>query len=261
MFRKITLVAVCLLALVGASVRVSAAPEVTVEEVVAKIVKAQGGAEKVKAVKSIKSTGKFSVGPYEGTVAILQKRPMKMRRDINVGPVTLTTVINGDSGWQNIPAQIGGSGKPEKMSADDFSEEEDGADLDGDFIDYKAKGNTIELVGKEEFEGSPVYVVKVTTKKGKVTTYTVDADSGFILKIKAKRKVRGTEVEGDTILSNYKDVNGVFFPFNIEIKGQGGSQTITFEKIELDVTIEDSQFSFPAEKPADKPAETKPSGK
>jgi outer membrane lipoprotein-sorting protein len=263
MLRKITLVAVCLVALVGASVRVSAKPEVTVDEIVAKIVKAQGGAEKVKAIKSVKSTGKFTYGPYEGTVSILQKRPKKLRRDINIGPISLTTVINGDSGWQNAPPQAGGSGKPEKLSADDYSESEDDADMDGEFIDYKAKGTTIELVGKEEFEGSPVYILKVTDKKGKTATYTVDADSGFILKVKSKRKARGTEVETESILSNYKEVNGVFFAFNIEIKGQGGGpgQSVTLEKIEVDTNIDDAQFDFPAEKPADKPAETKPSGK
>ncbi len=264
MFRKFSLVAVCLAALVlGASPRVFATPDVTVDEVVAKIVKAQGGEDKLKAVKAIKSTGKFTYGPYEGTVTVLQKRPKKSRRDITLGPIAITTVIDGASGWKNEPPQIGGSGKPEKMSADDYQEEEDNADLDGDFVNYKSKGKTIELVGKEEFEGSPVYLLKVTDKGGKVTTYTVDADSGYVLKIKTKTKARGTEVEIETTLSNYKEVNGLFFPFTLEIKGQGGGpgQSITFDKIEVDATIDDASFAFPAEKPADKPAETKPSGK
>jgi outer membrane lipoprotein-sorting protein len=264
MLRKISLVAVCLAALVSATVRVSATPDVTVDDVIAKVVKALGGAEKRKAVKSVKRTGKFIFGggQAEGPAILLQKRPNKFRLDISIGGASVVQAYDGTTGWQNLPAIAGGSGKPEKMSADDLQDIEENADIDGDFIDYKAKGKTIELVGKEELEGSPVYVLKVTDKYSKTQTVYVDADSGFILKIKSKTKRGGNEFEQETYLSDYKEVNGLYFEFNIETKINGRTiQQIVTEKVELDGTVDDAQFAFPAEKPADKPAETKPSGK
>ncbi len=264
MLRKISLVAVCLAALVSATIRVSATPDVTVDEVIAKIVKAEGGVEKRKAVKSVKRIGKFVVGggAFEGPAVLTQKRPHKFRLDITIGGASIVQAYDGTTGWQNLPAIAGGSGKPEKMSADDLQDIEDNADIDGDFIDYKSKGKTIELVGKEELEGSPVYVLKVTDKYNKTQTVYVDAESGFILKVKSKVKRGGNEIEQETYLSDYKEVNGLYFAFNLEVKvnGRTGQQIIT-EKIEIDTNVDDSVFAYPAEKPADKPAETKPSGK
>jgi len=42
------------------------------------------------------------------------------------------------------------------------------SDFDGPFIDYKAKGNQIELVGKEELQGKPAYRIKLTNKNGNI---------------------------------------------------------------------------------------------
>ncbi|HXG91475.1 MAG TPA: hypothetical protein VNN73_03785 [Blastocatellia bacterium] len=38
------------------------------------------------------------------------------------------------------------------------------ADIDGALVDYKEKGHTVELIGKEELESSPVYKLKPTLK-------------------------------------------------------------------------------------------------
>ena len=37
-------------------------------------------------------------------------------------------------------------------------------------MDYKAKGSKIELVGKDDMEGTEVYKLKLTTKDGKEKT-------------------------------------------------------------------------------------------
>ena len=50
------------------------------------------------------------------------------------------------------------------------------SDFDGALVDYKAKGNTIELVGKEKLDTKDVYHLKVTMKGGQVQHYFLDAD-------------------------------------------------------------------------------------
>ena len=57
------------------------------------------------------------------------------------------------------------------------------ADFDGALIDYKSKGHTVELVGKEKLRRrADVYHLKVTMKDGHVQHYYLDAESGIELK-------------------------------------------------------------------------------
>jgi len=66
--------------------------------------------------------------------------------------------------------------------------------------------------------------------------------------------IRGTEVEMEQILGDYKQVGGVYFPFSVESGPKGGSfhSTVILEKIELNPVIDDSRFTMPSI-PAAKP--------
>jgi hypothetical protein len=107
---------VCVLALAVGSAR--AADEPTLESVVAQIVKAQGG-EKLKTIKSIKTSGKlvFGGGQAEGTLVGFVARPGKIRQEINLGGARLVRSYDGTTAWQINP--FAGSSKPEKMSEDE----------------------------------------------------------------------------------------------------------------------------------------------
>ncbi len=81
----------------------------------------------------------------------------------------------------------------------------DQADIDGPLVDYKAKGHQVELVGKEKVEGSDAYKLKVTKKDGDVEYYFLDADSYLPVRVEGKRTIRGTEIEGESTLGDYKE--------------------------------------------------------
>ena len=70
----------------------------------------------------------------------------------------------------------------------------------------------------------------------------------LILKQEGKRTVRGNEIEGETVLGDYKDVDGMLMPFSLEqgMKGSPQKQKMTFDKYELNVPMEDSRFKMPA---------------
>jgi hypothetical protein len=120
-------------------------------------------------------------------------------------------------------------------------------------VDYKEKGHTVELIGKEDMEGTPVYKLKLTLKNGDVRNIYIDAENYLELKLTSKRKTPGGEVDVDQFLGNYKSVNGMMFAFSIDNKVNGQSvNTITIDKIELDSPIDEALFKMPA-KPAEKP--------
>jgi outer membrane lipoprotein-sorting protein len=140
-----------------------------------------------------------------------------------------------------------GSKTPQEMAPDEVKLAEEQADLDGPLVDYKQKGNTVELLGKEKVEGADAYKLKVTLKNGDVRTMYIDAEHFLPIKEEAKRTIRGTETESDTIIGDYKEVEGIMYPHSIDA-GQKGSpqrQKITVEKIELNVPIDDARFKMP----------------
>ena len=147
------------------------------------------------------------------------------------------------------------------MSADEKKDLEENADIDGPLVDYKSKGNKVELLGKDKLEGSDVYKLKATLKNGDVVTIYLDADSYLEVKEEVKRNVRGTDQEVESLLGDYKEVNGLMFPFSMEngIKGSQQKEKLTISKIELNIPVEDAMFKMPAATaaPATKPEETK----
>jgi outer membrane lipoprotein-sorting protein len=251
MIKKFVL-ALCATALVGVS-----AFGQTADELIDKNVKALGGAEKMKAVKAVRMTGTMKAGPIEAPFTISKSRPEAVRMDFSIQGMTITQAYDGKTGWGVMPLM--GKKDPEKMSADEVKAIKDEADFDGPMVDYKTKGNKVEALGKVDLQGTSAYKLKVTTKDGSEQTLYLDADSFLEIKTEGKHTVQGQEVETETTIGNYKEVEGMLFPTQIEMnmKGKDMKQTITIDKIELNPTLDAATFAMPEVKKAEPAAEPK----
>ena len=244
MFRRVCLAAV------AAAVLIPCSWAQTVDEIIAKNVQARGGLEKLKAVQSIKSTANMSMGQgMEAPGVLIQKRPRLARLDFTIQGLTAVQAYDGKSAWQIMPFM--GKKDPEPMSADETKEVEEMADLDGPLVDYKSKGHQVELLGKEKVEGTDAYKIKATLNNGDVQTIYIDSDSFLEIKEETKRTMRGSEQLIESSIGDYKDVDGVLFPFAMEsgVKGSQEKQKLTITKIELNVPADDSIFKMPAAAP------------
>lgn len=234
---------------------VAAVSAQTVDEIIAKNIQAHGGEAKLRAVNSMRLTGDFSISGTQFTFTQVYKRPMMMRLDAPIQGMTLTQAYDGQNGWQVNP--FTGKGSPEPMSADDLKRVQEEADFDGPLLDYKKKGHTVELVGKEKTDGVDAYHLKVTLKDGAVRNLYIDAGSFLTTKAVGKAVVQGTEVMMESRFSDFRDVQGVKFPFSINRQaadGQVPDTMITFQKLEINVAVEDAFFKQPAPAPASAPA-------
>lgn len=228
----------------------------TVDEIIAKNIQARGGMDKIKAVNTIRSTGTMTMGPgMEAPGSMIVKRPDMARLEFTVQGLTAVQAYDGKDAWQIMP--FTGKKDPEAMSADDKKDLEENADIDGPLVDYKSKGNKVELLGKEKLEGTDAYKLKVTLKNGDVITMYLDADSYLEIKEETKRMVRGTEREVESVMGDYKDVNGLMFAFAVEngVKGGQEKEKLTISKIELNVPVDNAIFKMPP--PAPKAQEPK----
>ncbi len=222
----------------------------TVDEIIAKTVQARGGAEKLKSVQSIKTTATIAMGPgMEAPGVMIQKRPGMAHLEFTIQGLTAVQAYDGKDAWQIMPFM--GKKDAELMSADESKEMQEMADLDGPLVDYKGKGNQVEFLGKEKIEGTDAYKLKVTLKNGDVQTIYIDGDSFLTIREEMKRTVRGTDQDFESSIGDYKEVNGIIFPFAVESGVKGGSEKekITVSKIELNVPVEDSIFKMPPPAP------------
>jgi outer membrane lipoprotein-sorting protein len=240
------------LAFLGASV--VAANAQTVDELIAKNVQARGGLDKMKAVNTVRFSGKMGVGPgIEAPVTLELKRPSQMRMEFTFQGMVGVQAYDGTTGWQIEP--FGGKKDPEPMSPEDLKQAQEQADMDGPLVDYKAKGHTVEFLGKDKLEGSDVFKLKVGLKNGDTQYIYLDADSYLEIKNESKRMVRGTEVEEESTVGDYKEVNGLLFPFSLQFgaRGRPDKQNLTIEKVEINPAVDDVRFKMPSAKPAEQP--------
>jgi outer membrane lipoprotein-sorting protein len=241
MLKQFTLLVICgLLFCLSANAQ-------TIDEVINKHVEARGGLEKIKAVKNLKVTAKVGGGGQQLPATVFLKRPNSIRIQIDFQGKAIIQAYDGQTGWSINP--LAGSSDPQKSPQEEADQLQNQGDLEGILIDYKAKGSTIELVGKEDLEGSKVFKLKVIdSKKNNITVY-LDADSYLEIKQTMKVKTQGNEVNFEFYFSDYKPVNGVLFAHATEIKvgGNSGGQLI-YEKVEANVEMDDKLFLFPEKK-------------
>ena len=128
----------------------------------------------------------------------------------------------------------------------------DQLDLTGSLYNYKEKGNTVEVAGKENVNNTETYKLKVTRKNGNVEYHYLDTKTYLPVRVQAIAKVQGQDFKQETLNSNFKQVDGLTFPFTVEMKNDaipgGGSLMVTVTKIDVNPQIDDTLFKMPAKK-------------
>jgi outer membrane lipoprotein-sorting protein len=223
----------------------------TADEIVEKSIEARGGREKLDKLQTLRMTGNMVMG--EGMEAPFQlelSRPNKMRMELTFQGMTIVQAYDGAKGWMINPMM--GKTEPEALPDEMTKSMAEQADFDGLLYDYKGKGHQVEYVGKEDMEGTPAHHLKVTKKSGDVTHVYLDAEHFLELKVKQKTQARGQEVEGETVLGDYKEVEGIVFPHSMESQSPGmpGKMVMNISKIELNPDLSASRFEMPAAAPA-----------
>lgn len=225
------------------------AQALTVDEIVAKNIEARGGLDALRAIKSIKATGKmnFSGGDFSVELGFvnLNERDNKVRSEATIQGLTQVSAYDGKDAWTINPFQ--GRRDPERMSAEDSKGMQVAADIDGPLVDWKAKGHQVEYLGTEDVDGTEAHKLKITLKNGDIQYRFLDPDYFLEILVVDQAKRRGIETEMETELGNYEKVNGVYLPFALESGPKGGQrgQKITVEKAEVNVDIDDALFTFP----------------
>jgi outer membrane lipoprotein-sorting protein len=224
----------------------------TADDLIARHVQARGGAEALKAINSVRMTGKLRPDGFAGEISYVEtiSRPGSIRIDSTLQGLTIVQAYDGRTGWQIQPFQ--GRKDPEKLSDDDLKSLTEEADFEGSLVDYKAKGNAVQYLGEEEIDGAPAYAIRVSLKNGDQQTYYLDPDAMLTIRIETTQVVRGAEQRSVADYGAYEKVAGVYFPYEVASgpKTSTQRQRISYDTVEANVAVDASTFAQPGGAPA-----------
>lgn len=223
----------------------------TVDEIVAKNLQSKGGAEKWQSVRSVKTTGTITVQGRQMPLTVYARRPNMNRQEISLPDGKVVQAFDGTGAWMINPLM--GILEPQQVTGPAADMMKDSAAFDGALINYKARGNKIELVGKETLGGKPVYHLKVTLKGDHVQDYYLDEETGIELKTSSEVDVSmGPDIGPkqkqvlETEMSNYKLVEGIMIPHTVRLVANGKPQMeMSITTVELNAAMPDSLFTMP----------------
>lgn len=234
------------LGLAAASLVPAIAAAQAVDEIVAKHLAARGGAARIAAIESLRTTAKVKAeGGREAVVVREIKRPGRIRAEFTAQGVTGVYACDGERGWLVSP--FDGRLEPWPMPPDMLRSAIEWSDIGGPLVDWKEKGHRVELVGRESLEGGEVWKLKATLKNGDVRYLYLNARSFQHVRTEATRTLAGRPVETLTTFGDYGETAGILFPRAIEIgvEGRPGRLRIQVQTVEVNPVLDDARFRMP----------------
>ena len=222
----------------------SYAQEVTVDEIVDTYYENIGGKEAWREIKTMKFIGEGVQMGMKFPVTMISKEPNLNRLDVSIQGMTMIQAFDGEVAWATNP--FAGQTEPTKMS-DEESEEAGKENFQDDLLDYKEKGYTLTLEGKDEYEGSEVYKLKLVRGEGDERIYFFDTE--IMIPIAMRMTPQTGQMKGqviDAISSDFQEVDGVMVPFSFKQK-IGGQTMLEFiaSEVQLNTPMTDEEFAFP----------------
>ncbi len=208
----------------------------SVDDVVARAVQARGGIKRVKALNSQRLSGTISLaGGSSGPFVVEMKRPGMMRESVTLGGKSMTRTTDGTTGW--VVGSLRDLLEPQQVNAEELHNLANSADFEGPLVDYKDKGNRIELAGKEKIGKRQAYKLVIYMKNGENRIDFVDCKS--YLEVKWQGLVSGNLFE--SYFKDYRPVKGLMYAFEID----SGRQKIVLEKVEVNPKLDAARFEKP----------------
>ena len=231
-----------ILLLAGISQIVSAQ---SVDEIIAKHITAMGGADKLSKLKSVAIIANMEVMNMEMPVKITVVQDKGFRTETTVQGMTIVQATDGVKGWMINP--MTGDGKPVELPKEAVQQYASQTDLTG-LYNYKQKGHQLTLEGEQDLDGAKVYKIVATLKNGAKQENYISKDTYYLLKVVATVSANGQNVTTENVQSNFKQVDGIIFPFSSELttSAMPGAKVVNkIESVAVNTKIDEGIFAMP----------------
>ncbi|MGB8358811.1 MAG: hypothetical protein WCD55_09365 [Bacteroidales bacterium] len=213
----------------------------TLDEIVNKYY-AANGTELLQKATTLYIEMKMTQMGTEMPVIVNVKKPNKVKVVMSFNGMDIITAFDGEKGYMINP--LSGATEAQEIPAEQLASIQDYNFFRDNVLD-NFKAGRVKLDGVEDVNGKPAYKLSITDEAGTVTGAFIDKESFLTVKTTQKVTQMGQEMEVESYINEYQDVNGIKFPKVIKqvVNGMelGG---MTVDKVEIDKPMEDSIFSI-----------------
>ena len=211
-------------------------------EILERVIKAQGGRKILEGIKDVTTVADMEIIQMgiSGSVTIYMKEPNMMRLDVESMGMIVTQAFDGETAWW-IGSQTGMTEDlPEEMAEvmrnDSFG--------NSALLDPTKYGIKYTYKGKEAIEGKDYLVLDRIHSGGYTIALYIDPETYLIYKTKQDSFDEiMTEIVEETIMSDYKKVDGVMTAHVLTILRDGEEfGTLTVTDVNFNSGLEDSLF-------------------
>lgn len=214
----------------------------TADELLAKMIEAQGGRAVFTDLKDMTITGELDLlqQGLSGSFTIYKKEPDKRRMDFEIMGMVITQCYDGETAWATNP-QTGGVEDMPEAQALDFKRQAMPSDS---MIHPEKYGITYTVKGRETIDGKACHVLEQTYEDGLQVTLFVDPDT--YLTHQAKTNVAnqfGSRSDVVQIMSDFRKEGDMVMAHSITTIMDGEEYVkITIQQARFNTGIEDSLF-------------------
>lgn len=195
--------------------------------------------DKITTLSTIKITGKMSMMGMEMPMEMWMKNPNKIKTVTNMNGQEIVSVFDGERGYQINP--MAGSNSPVEMTPEQAKQTLNSSIFQNYMFKYFKNGQ-LSFEGEEKVNEKPAFKLKANIEGGDITYLFIDKESYLLVKTSTNVNQAGTSVIVDSFPTNYTENNGVFIPMKTTTSASGMEFTLTFDKVEVNIPMEDSIF-------------------
>jgi hypothetical protein len=230
----------------GAGAQASPAPSPTLpstDDILNKYIAAIGGQAAIDKIKTRVMKG--SVAGANGmtiTYEIDQTAPDKAYESFTSPRGTMERAVNGSRAWEKNPAGV------HEIAGQQLADLKRSLQLFRN-LKLKEQYSRLRVTGRDKIGDRDVYLVGATTADNRRERLFFDAESGLLLRRITYLQTMIVIIPEETDFEDYRDVDGVKFPFTVRISSVDAGNPVStrkFTEIKLNVPVDDSKFNMPA---------------
>jgi hypothetical protein len=203
---------------------------------------ARGGHEVISAINNItlENIVVRSGTEMKSTQRILVQKAM--RSDTKIGKKTWIKAFDGINAWYINPKAFGGTGKAVRDSTTTFASllrQTNPFPL----LNYLTQPYKLSRLPNENLDSTACYRLQIVYLTDEaVIDFWISTKDAFIYKM----RTQNDNLQETMYYKNYKKVNGVWFPFLMDIEdSKGGVIQVITQKIKVNEKMKESIFQFP----------------
>ena len=215
------------------------------KEILADVIEAHGGLDKLKRVKNIVTKGKMVVNTPGGMIELDGEAtlvlPTKARLDMKMPAMgmQMSRIYDGQSVWMVMPQGV----QPLPAAFVEEAKKEIFRDSVHLLTYISGQEASVQYLGAEDVKGKMADVILVSNTPADSLKLFIDQETKHIIKKEYQALTEQGPVEREEFLDDYREVSGVMVAFHTVLVDNGEqSAEITFSEVMLNAEVDESLF-------------------